>query len=147
MKQMIPSESLLTAPGASSSSLKQIERSSGPPVTIALEFIGTTFRPKAAEGSAPNFSRQYAHAYAVRLFGMRPILEDRVAVEWKQTRLKKISELCQSSSNQDHQATSASSPSKKSPVKRSRESDDHGQHLNMREDIVVGMLARLLEFN
>jgi len=79
MKQMIPSESLLTAPGANSSAVKQIEKSSGPPVTIVQEFIGTTFRAKASEGSAPKFSRQYAHAYAVRLFGIRPILEERVA--------------------------------------------------------------------
>jgi hypothetical protein len=144
MKPSSPYESLLSEPG-SIDHTKKLERPTGPTVNISNEFLPSTYRNKE-DGASRNFSRQYAHAYAVRLWATRPVLEEEIKKEWKGTVVKKIAGLCESASTIYSTSgtgdPSSTKESKNSPVKGSkRKSDDHEQHLAMREDIVVGELT------
>lgn len=91
------------------------------------------------------FSRQYAHSYTVRLWSVRPQLEDAVKSEWPDVDVKKIAELCefsQSNSTVDNKPSGRNGDMYDVNVKKeantSRNSDDHGQHIAFREDVTVG---------
>jgi len=103
------------------------------PFSVSEEF---KWNPKQRSGQ---FNRQYAHAYNVRLWSMRPPLEDKVRLEWDDVVLKKIADLCEASTALHRQKAS-------SPIKNNRTSTSasqtqeaiHGQQIALRQDLAVG---------
>jgi hypothetical protein len=87
------------------------------------------------------FSKQYAHAYFVRLLAMRKTLTPLVQEQWEDIPLKPISELCETSASKSptksngHKWVDPDDPHSQG----TSSSHEHEQHIALREDITVGM--------
>ena len=136
-----PHSSLLSFPGAkkfSSDISKRLELNSNSKTV-----------PETANWSSvrqtKQFSRQYAHAYFVRLLAMRESLKPMVKEQWEGIPLKPIAQLCESSTSSGNDKAS---PKKANGHKSTNpdetlsqgtsSSHEHEQHIALREDITVG---------
>ncbi|ODN00967.1 DNA polymerase delta small subunit [Orchesella cincta] len=134
------SESLLSVPGSSDPG-KKIDRESNADGVVVDEKFDARKLPR-------QFARQYAHSYSVRLWTMRPKLEELIKTEWPDVELKKIAELCEFS--QGHGTTITTDPGNQkgagSSKKGARTSDDHGQHIAFREDVTVAITGTIFKY-
>lgn len=127
MKLNVESEALLSEPGSLPTQASFDRKSS---LIHVDEKIDGRNKPS-------QFSRQYCHAYTVRLFTVRPKLEEAIKSEWPNVEIKRIAELCEYS---QATATTSADPNNGNAKhnKPSRKSDDHGQHIMFREGVTVG---------
>lgn len=130
MKLHSDSESLLSDP-ASSVPGDKIDRAS-----LQVE-VHETFDVRKTRRQ---FSCQYAHSYAVRLWAFKAELEREIKSQWPGVDLKKIAELCEFSQANANSAADDKADRKllNGGDKKARDSEDHGQHIAFREDITVG---------